>query len=91
MWSGVLQPSPDRRCSLESAAALLAIAFMFTGCTNGVTDLKGPMGTGDLMLLVDSLAIVVPAIIATIGFAGIVKLCWRQVERESCHDQILCY
>ena len=46
---------------------------MVTGCAGGVTDPKGPIGAANLTLLVDSLAImlaiVVPTIIATLGFA----------------------
>ena len=46
---------------------------MIAGCTGGVTDPKGPIGAGNLTLLVDSmaimLAIVIPTIAATIAFA----------------------
>lgn len=54
---------------LAAATAALALA----GCTGGIVDPKGPIGATNLTILVDSLAImlaiVVPTIVATIGFA----------------------
>jgi cytochrome o ubiquinol oxidase subunit 2 len=53
--------------------ALLSGWPWLAGCAGGVTDPKGPIGAANLTLLVDSLAImlaiVVPTIAATIGFA----------------------
>jgi cytochrome o ubiquinol oxidase subunit 2 len=67
--SGLLRP----RGNMLGAMALLACVAMIAGCAGGVTDPKGPIGAGNLTLLVDSLAImlaiVVPTIVTTIGFA----------------------
>ncbi|MEO7338394.1 MAG: cytochrome ubiquinol oxidase subunit II, partial [Caldimonas sp.] len=52
---------------------MLASTTLISGCVGGVTDPKGPIGAADLTILVDSLAImlaiVVPTILITLGFA----------------------
>lgn len=58
---------------LCSATASLASTSLLEGCVGGVTDPKGPIGAANLTILVDSLAImlaiVVPTILITLGFA----------------------
>ncbi len=53
--------------------APLAVALLLSGCNWAVLNPKGPIGDGNSMLLVDSVAImlviVVPTIIATLGIA----------------------
>src|ERR1700712_2651490 len=54
------------------AVATLLLAFLLSGC-GGVLDPHGPVGASEKLILLDSLAImlaiVVPVILATIGFA----------------------
>ena len=66
------------RCPLRTRSVcreiiVLASTTLVAGCVGGVTDPKGPIGAANLTLLVDSLAImlaiVVPTIIITLGFA----------------------
>jgi cytochrome o ubiquinol oxidase subunit 2 len=53
--------------------AACIVAVVLTGCTPGVLDPRGPIGLADRTILIDSLAImlaiVVPTILATLGFA----------------------
>ena len=56
MWSGVSRPSREA-CRIVGAIASLGGLVLITGCAGGVTDPKGPIGAGDLTLLVDSMAI----------------------------------
>ena len=63
----------SRTPSVCSATAVLASTALIAGCVGGVTDPKGPIGAANLTILVDSLAImlaiVVPTIFTTLGFA----------------------
>jgi cytochrome o ubiquinol oxidase subunit II len=63
---------PQRPDGVVQAIKLLPL-LLIAGCKGGVIDPKGPIGTADLTLLIDSLmimlAIVVPTILTTIGFA----------------------
>jgi cytochrome o ubiquinol oxidase subunit 2 len=53
--------------------AALMVSVLLAGCGGGVVDPKGPIGAADLTILIDSLiimlAIGVPTILGTIGFA----------------------
>jgi cytochrome o ubiquinol oxidase subunit 2 len=59
--------------SLKPAAGLLVAGALLAGCTEGVLDPAGPIGAAQRQILVNSLAImlaiVVPTILATLGFA----------------------
>ncbi len=54
------------------SAGLLALALPLAGC-DGVLDPRGPIGVSERLILIDSLAImlviVIPVIVATLGFA----------------------
>jgi cytochrome o ubiquinol oxidase subunit II len=56
----------------RTSAGLLALALPLAGC-DGVLDPRGPIGVSERLILIDSLAImlviVVPVIVATLGFA----------------------
>jgi cytochrome o ubiquinol oxidase subunit II len=56
----------------RTSAGLLALALPLAGC-GGVLDPRGPIGVSERLILIDSLAImlviVIPVIIATLGFA----------------------
>ena len=72
-------PSWLRRWSAGFAAAIVAVPL--AGCGGGVLDPRGPVGAAIRLILFDSLtimlAIVVPVILATLGFAW-----WfRRLER----------
>lgn len=58
--------------SLLRSASLIVLAFSLAGC-GGVMDPRGPVGASEKLILLDSLgimlAIVVPVILATFGFA----------------------
>ncbi|HWH82400.1 MAG TPA: ubiquinol oxidase subunit II [Burkholderiaceae bacterium] len=77
------------RCSSRTravchASVALASMALLAGCVGGVTDPKGPIGAANLTLLVDSLAImlaiVVPTILATLGFAW-----WFRASNRKAH------
>ncbi len=57
----------------KAAAAVLAIALLSLAGCGGVLDPKGPVGASERLILIDSLvimlAIVIPVIVATLGFA----------------------
>lgn len=61
-----------RRCPYGRAALGLALALPLAGC-GGVLDPRGPVGAAEKLILLNSLAImlavVVPIIVATLGFA----------------------
>lgn len=56
-----------------AARVVLAAAMALPGCTPAVLDPQGPVGQAQRMILIDSLvimlAIVIPTIVATLGFA----------------------
>src|SRR5579871_3435895 len=58
--------------SYRASVAVLVLALPLAGC-NGVLDPHGPVGESERLILINSLAImlviVVPVILATIGFA----------------------
>jgi cytochrome o ubiquinol oxidase subunit II len=64
---------PVCRRKHASTCLLAALAIALSGCTPGVLDPRGPIGLADRTILIDSLAImlaiVVPTILATLGFA----------------------
>ena len=57
----------------ERLAAIALTASMLSGCEGGILDPQGPVGAGNRQILLNSLAvmlvIVVPTIIASLGFA----------------------
>jgi cytochrome o ubiquinol oxidase subunit II len=59
--------------SLRSLAVVVAAAAALGGCTPSISDPAGPIGAADNTIMLDSLAImlaiIVPTIIATFGFA----------------------
>ena len=66
-------PLSDARRRTVSRFAVLIGSIPLAGCTPSVLDPQGPVGAGDSTILVNSvaimLAIVVPTIVATLGFA----------------------
>ena len=54
-------------------AVVLIGAATLGGCTGGVIDPKGPIASAELLIMLDStgimLAIVIPTMLATLGFA----------------------
>jgi cytochrome o ubiquinol oxidase subunit II len=68
----VARRAPSLRALAFGTPALLALALPLAGC-GGVLDPEGPVGASEKLILLDSLAImlaiVVPVILATIGFA----------------------
>jgi cytochrome o ubiquinol oxidase subunit 2 len=69
------KPSSNRNVFALPCLRLLLLAgpLALTACGNGVLEPRGPVGAADRTLLIDSLAImlviVVPTIVATVGFA----------------------
>lgn len=70
------EPLPDWLTPCRRAATawwVVALSFVLTSCQEGVLDPQGPIGAAQLTILIDSLAImlaiVVPTIAATLGFA----------------------
>ena len=64
---------PSRCARFARPAALAALALILAGCRYDVFDAKGPVGRADALITLDALvimlAIVVPTILATLGFA----------------------
>jgi cytochrome o ubiquinol oxidase subunit II len=62
-----------RLAPLPTCSSAAAAAALLTACAPGVLDPQGPVGAADRTILIDSLAImlaiVVPTILATLGFA----------------------
>jgi cytochrome o ubiquinol oxidase subunit 2 len=72
----VVEPTPQRLRPLAfrtSFGLAIAAQILLTGCKPAVLDPQGPVGLADKTILIDSLAImlaiVVPTIAATLGFA----------------------
>jgi cytochrome o ubiquinol oxidase subunit 2 len=71
----LVRPSAfQRRCrAIAAASTTLFLCGLLSGCHPAVLDPKGVVGTADSTILIDSvvimLAIVIPTILATLGFA----------------------
>ncbi len=64
---------PDTRRQARSSLGVLIIALLLGGCSGGILDPKGPVGSAQRLILFDALAImlavVVPVIVAILAFA----------------------
>ena len=64
---------PETRRQARSSLGVLIIALLLGGCSGGILDPKGPVGSAQRLILFDALAImlaiVVPVIVATLAFA----------------------
>jgi cytochrome o ubiquinol oxidase subunit 2 len=68
-------------------AILLILATTLGGCSEGILDPKGPIATAERLLLINSTAImlvvVIPVILATLGFAWWYRSSNRRASRSS--------
>jgi cytochrome o ubiquinol oxidase subunit 2 len=62
-----------RQARLQSLLTALAVPFLLEGCSGAILSPAGPVGNAELRILLNSLAImlaiVIPTILATLGFA----------------------
>src|ERR1700688_2162223 len=65
--------SPDALCTLVRIISIASSAVLIASCHEGVLDPHGPVGNAERVILYDStvimLAVVIPVIVLTLGFA----------------------